>query len=71
MLLRENEGVYFFTHEVDTVGHQHKDSGPGDRPDPRLACPSADWGGSDRTPPFQVWGYTLGTATLGKKRKKP
>lgn len=55
-----------FTHEVDTAGRRHRDNGPVDRPDPRQACPSADWGGSDRTPPYQVWGCTLGTAALSK-----
>lgn len=60
--------TFIFTHEVDTVGPRHRDSGPGDRPDPRPACPSADWGGSCRTPPSQVWGYTLGTAALRKNK---
>lgn len=59
---------FVFTHEVDTVGHRHRDSGPVGRPGPRQACPSADWGGSDRTPPYQVWDYTLGTAALSKIR---
>lgn len=61
---------FIFTHEVDTVGRRHRDSGPADRPDPRQACPSADWGGSDRTRPYQVWGCTLGTAALSKVRRQ-
>lgn len=65
-----SEVEVFFTREVDTIGRRHRDSGPVDRPDPRLACPSASLGGSDRTRPYQVWGYTLGTAALSKKSLK-
>lgn len=52
------------TREVCTEGHQHRDSGHGDPPDPRPACPSAGWGGSSRTPPSPVWDYTLETTAL-------
>lgn len=66
----ENEYVFIFTHEVDTVGRRHRGSGPGVRPDPRPAYPSAGWGGSNRTPPSQVWGYTLGTAVLSRNKPR-
>lgn len=66
--LEDRTKVFIFTHEVDTVDHRRRDSGPGDCPGPTPACPLADWGGSDRTPPSQVWGYTLGIATLRKNK---
>lgn len=56
--------MFGLTHEAGTEGHQHRGSGHGDPPGPRLAYPSAGWGGLDRTPPCPVWGYILETKAL-------
>lgn len=56
--------MFALTHEVGTGGRRHRGSGHGDPPGPRPACPSADWGGSDRTPPSLVWDYTPETTAL-------
>lgn len=56
--------TFSLTHEVGTGGRRRKDSGHGDPPGPRPACPSAGWGGSGRTPPSLVWDCTLETTAL-------
>ena len=58
--------MFALTREVGTEGHLHRGSGHGDPPGPRPACPSAGWGGSDRTPLSLVWDYTLETTALGE-----
>ena len=57
---------FALTHEVDSGGSQHRDSGHGDLPGPRLAYPSTGWGDSDRPLPSLVWGYTLEITALEK-----
>lgn len=61
--------MFALTLEVGIEGSQHTGSGPGAPPGPRPAYPSAGWGGSDRTPPSLVWGYTLEIIAL-KERKE-
>lgn len=58
------------TREVGNGGRQHRGSGHGDPPGPRPACPSAGWGGSDRTPLSLVWGYRLETTVLEKAAER-
>ncbi len=56
--------LFALTLEVGTGGCQHRDSGHGDPPGPKPACPSVGWGGSNRTLPSLVWDCTLGTTAL-------
>lgn len=50
--------IFALTHEVGIGGSRHTGSGHGDPPGPRPAYPLTGWGGLDKTPLSQVWGYT-------------
>lgn len=62
--------VFALTREVGIGARRHRGSGHGDPPGPRPACPSVGWGGSDRTHPSPVWGYTLEITALEKATER-